>query len=119
MAKAEISKKMEEILRKYAIINAHQSEPYQQQQNPVESFVQDVKRYANYVYDYSGAPPESWVLIIHYVTYIMNRTGREESFQPGPDAPRREGYRYRQYYRRGTDQYRMRPNSIRDDTGSF
>ena len=96
MAKAEISNKVEEILRKYAI-DAHQSEPYQQQQNPIERFVQDVKRYANYVYDYSydysGAPPESWVLIIHYVTYIMNRTGREESFQPGPGAPspRREG----------------------------
>ena len=75
MAKAEISNKVDEILRKYAI-DAHQSEPYQQQQNPIERFVQDVKRYANYVYDYSDAPPESWVLIVHYVTYIMNRTAR-------------------------------------------
>jgi hypothetical protein len=48
MAKAEISNKVEEILRKYTI-DAHQSEPYQQQQNPIERFVQDVKRYANYV----------------------------------------------------------------------
>ena len=69
MAKAEISKKVEEILRKYAI-DAHQSEPYQQQQNPIERFVQDVKRYANYVYDHSDAPPESWVLI----SFIMSLT---------------------------------------------
>jgi hypothetical protein len=60
MAKAEISKKVEEVLRKY-IIDAHQSEPYQQQQNLVERSIQDIKRYANYVYNYSGAPPESWV----------------------------------------------------------
>ena len=75
MAKAEISKKVEEILRKY-MIDAHQSEPYQQQQNPVERSIQDIKRYANYVADYSGAPPESWVLIVHYVMYIMNGTAR-------------------------------------------
>ena len=41
MAKAEISKKVEEILRKY-MIDAHQSEPYQQQQNPVERSIQDI-----------------------------------------------------------------------------
>jgi len=75
MAKAEISKKVEEILRRY-MIDAHQSEPYQQQQNPVERSIQDIKRYANYVADYSGAPPEAWVLIVHYVMYIMNRTAR-------------------------------------------
>ena len=75
LAKAEISKKVEEVLRKY-MIDSHQSEAYQQQQNPVERSIQDIKRYANYVADYSGAPPESWVLIIHYVTYIMNRTAR-------------------------------------------
>jgi len=45
-AKAEISRKTEEVLRRY-IIDAHQSEPYQQQQNPVERFVQDIKQYAN------------------------------------------------------------------------
>ena len=61
MAKAEISKKVEDILWKY-IIDAHQSEPYQQQQNPVELSILDIKRYANYVYNYSSAPPESWVL---------------------------------------------------------
>ena len=33
-AKAEISNKVKEILRKYHI-DAHQSEPYQQQQNPI------------------------------------------------------------------------------------
>ena len=48
MAKAEISKRVEDILRKY-MIDAHQSEPYQQQQNPVERSTQDIKRYANYV----------------------------------------------------------------------
>ena len=58
------------------MIDAHQSEPYQQQQNPVERSIQDIKRYANYVADYSGAPPEAWVLIVHYVMYIMNRTAR-------------------------------------------
>ena len=74
-AKAEISKKVEDILRKY-IIDAHQSEPYHQNQNPVERHIQDVKRYANYVLTYSGAPGESWVLVIRYVIYIMNRTAR-------------------------------------------
>ena len=74
-ARAEISQKVEDILRKY-IIDAHQSEPHQQQQNPVERHIQDIQRYANYVYNYSDAPPESWVLILHYVIYIMNRTAR-------------------------------------------
>ena len=74
-AKAEISRKTEDVLRRY-IIDAHQSEPYQQQQNPVERFVQDIKRYANYVHTYSGAPPESWVHIVHFVMYVMNRSAR-------------------------------------------
>lgn len=74
-AKAEISRKTEEVLRRY-IIDAHQSEPYQQQQNPVKRFVQDIKRYANYVHTYSGAPPESWVHIVHFVMYVMNRSAR-------------------------------------------
>ena len=74
-AKAEISQKVEDIMRTY-IIDGHQSEPYQQQQNPVERHIQDIKRYANYVYNYSDSPPESWVLILHYAIYIMNRTAR-------------------------------------------
>jgi len=74
-AKAEISRKVEEVLRRY-IIDAHQSEPYQQQQNPVERFVQDIKRYTNYVHTYSGAPPESWVHIVQFVIYVMNRSAR-------------------------------------------
>ena len=49
-AKAEISQKVEDIMRTY-IIDGHQSEPYQQQQNPVERHIQDIKRYANYVYN--------------------------------------------------------------------
>jgi len=74
-AKAEISRKTEEVLRRY-VIDAHQSEPYQQQQNPVDRFAQDIKQYANYVHTYSGAPPESWVDIVHFVMYIMNRSAR-------------------------------------------
>jgi len=35
------SLRVEEILRKY-MIDAHQSEPYQQQQNPVERSIQDI-----------------------------------------------------------------------------
>ena len=56
------------------IIDGHQSEPYQQHQNPVERHIQDIKRYANYVLNGSGAPAESWVYVIRYVVYIMNRT---------------------------------------------
>jgi len=78
MAKAEISKRVEDILRKY-MIDAHQSELISNSRilllnvpPKISSAMPTMSRLG-----YCDDPLESWVLIIHYhVTYIMNRTAR-------------------------------------------
>jgi len=75
-AQAEISTKVKDVLRSY-MIDDWQSEPHQQQQNFAERIYQDVKRYANWVLNWSGAPPQAWLWAFQYCAYIMNRTARE------------------------------------------
>ena len=55
-AQVEISQKVQDILR-HLIIGDWQSEPHQQHQNFAEWCYQDVKRMANQLLDWSGAPP--------------------------------------------------------------
>jgi hypothetical protein len=74
-AQAEISKRVNDILRAYCIKD-WQSEPYYQHQNYAERFIQEIKKFTNWVLNYSGAPPEAWLLVFKYVVYIMNRTAR-------------------------------------------
>ena len=72
-AQAEISNRVLDILRAYRIKD-WQSEPHYQHQNFAERYIQEVKRHTNWVLNWSGAPPETWLLIFHYIAYILNRT---------------------------------------------
>lgn len=75
-AKAEISKKVNDILRTL-FIDDWQSEPYFQHQNFVERMIQELKKFTNWVLNWSDAPVESWFAAFEYVSFIMNRTARK------------------------------------------
>jgi hypothetical protein len=72
-AQVEISKKVQDILCHLFIMD-WQSEPHQQQQNFAERRYQDVKRMANCLMDWSGAPPSLWLLALMYVCFVTNLT---------------------------------------------
>ena len=75
-AKAEISKKVHDILRTL-FIDDWQSEPYFQHQNFAERMIGELKKFTNWVLNWSDAPDKSWFLAFEYVTFIMNRTANE------------------------------------------
>ena len=66
-----ISERIKDILRTY-IIQAWQSEPYHQNQNPAERRYQDIKKMVNVILQRTGAPAYTWLLCLMYVCYIMN-----------------------------------------------
>ena len=70
-AKVETSNKVRELLRTFGV-NAWQSEPYHQHQNPAERRYQDAKRMCNTVLDRSGAPAYCWLLCLQYVCLVLN-----------------------------------------------
>jgi hypothetical protein len=70
-AKAEISSSVKEILRMYSI-GDFQSEPYQQNQNPAERRIQDIKAMSNTIMDRTGTPAQYWILCVLYVIYLWN-----------------------------------------------
>jgi hypothetical protein len=72
-AQVEISGRVKDILRSL-IIGNWQSEPYQQHQNPAERKYQDVKRMANTIMDRTGSPPQTWLLALMYVCFVLNFT---------------------------------------------
>ena len=37
-----------------------------------------MKKFANWVLNWSDAPPEAWYLVFEYVAFIMNRTAKEK-----------------------------------------
>ena len=74
--RAEISKRVLDILRMYRI-DDWQSEPHFQWQNFAERIIQEIKKYINWILNYSGAPAEAWYLALKYVVYIWNRTARK------------------------------------------
>ena len=74
-ARAETSQRVGDILRNYAI-DDWQSEPHYQNQNIAERFIQEAKKFSNWVKNTSGAPPEAIFYIIKYVCFIFNRTAR-------------------------------------------
>ena len=74
-AKAEISARVRELLRAFQIKD-WQSEPHHQNQNIAERYIQELKKYCNWVLNTSGAPPESIFFIIKYAMFIHNRTAR-------------------------------------------
>jgi len=64
-ALAEISHKVLDILRTYAI-DDWQSEPHHQHQNFAEQRYQTIKKYVNKILDSSGAPADCWLLCLQY-----------------------------------------------------
>ena len=77
MAKAEISARVRAVLRAFQIKD-WQSEPHHQNQNIAERYIQEIKKYCNWVLNTSGAPPESIFFIITYAMFIHNRTARKQ-----------------------------------------
>ena len=72
-AQVIISNKIVDILRTLCI-GSWQSEPHQQQQNPAERRYQTLKTTANRVMDRTGAPPNTWLLCLQYVCYLLNHS---------------------------------------------
>ena len=70
-AKTEISNKVMDILRAYHITNWH-SEPYHQNQNPVDWRYRTIKSWTNTVMNRSVAPANCWLLCHIYVCYLLN-----------------------------------------------
>jgi hypothetical protein len=57
------------------LVGSWQSEPHQQQQNPVECHYQMVKKNStNRVMDRTGGPPETLLLCLQYVCFHLNHT---------------------------------------------
>ena len=50
------------------------SEPYYQNQNPIERLIQDLKSIMRRVMDALDVPSNAWLLCLLYVTFVMNRT---------------------------------------------
>ena len=70
-AKAEVGSKITDILRQY-YIGQYLSEPHQQNQNPPERRIQDVKKMTNVIMDRTGTPAVFWLLCILYVIGLLN-----------------------------------------------
>ena len=75
-AQVEISKKVKDILR-HLVIGDWQSEPHNQHQNYAERRYQDVKKMANRLLDWSGAPSSLWLLALMHVCLITNLAANE------------------------------------------
>jgi hypothetical protein len=61
-AQVEISDRLKDILRSL-IIGSWQSEPHQLYQNPAERKYQDVKWMANTILNWTGSPPQTWLVL--------------------------------------------------------
>ncbi|KAL7490750.1 hypothetical protein ACHAWT_000281, partial [Skeletonema menzelii] len=75
-ARAQTSAKVYDILRTL-FIQDWTSEPHFQHQNFAERMIQELKKFTNWVLNWSDAPPDSWFECFQYVTFIMNRTAKE------------------------------------------
>ena len=72
-AKAELSERVKDILRTFAI-DEWSSEARQQRQNPAERGWGDSKAWTNNVLNISGAPPSCWLEALRYVIFLQNHT---------------------------------------------
>ena len=72
-AKAQISARVKEILRTYAI-DDWQSEPYKGNQNFAERAWRDTKRKVNVLLNNSGAEDEAWFLALEFICFVQNHT---------------------------------------------
>ena len=72
-AKAQVSARVQDILRTFAIKD-WQSEPYKGNQNFAERGWKDTKTKVNSLLNASGADPEAWLLALEYVCFVQNHT---------------------------------------------
>ena len=72
-ARAQIGKKVQDILRHLFIGFGTSDEPEQQNQNPAERRIQDIKKMTNSVMDRTATPANLWLLCTIYVIYVLNR----------------------------------------------
>ena len=70
-ANVECSEKVMDYLG-MLVIEFWQSEPWQQHQQPSEQRWQTVKRVANRLLNFTGAPPNCWLLACEYVCFVLN-----------------------------------------------
>ena len=82
-AKAVLGKNFQELLRQYCI-GHKMAEPYQENQNPAERRIQDVKARTNTIMDRTGTPPQYWLLCLLYVTQLLNILSLESLGQVTP-----------------------------------
>ena len=71
MAKSEMHGRAKDIMRMYEIDDCH-SEPYNEWQNDVERYVQNVKRTMNNTMDRTGCPQKWWLLCALFCIMILN-----------------------------------------------
>jgi hypothetical protein len=72
-AKAQVSARVKDILRTL-VIKDWQSEPYKGNQNFAERGWKDTKTKVNSLLNFSGAPPEAWLLALEYICFVQNHT---------------------------------------------
>ena len=75
-AKAEISKKVKDLLRLFAI-GEWNSEPHRKNQNFAERGWGDTKRATNNLMNRRNVPPKAWLLALQYVCYMQNHLAYE------------------------------------------
>ena len=75
--KAQTSLAVQDILRQYNIDDM-QSEPHQQNQNPAERRIQEVKAMTNVMMDRAGAPAYLWLLCLKVCVFILNRLAQKQ-----------------------------------------
>ena len=71
-AQVEVSERVLDILR-HLCIDDWQSEPHNQHQNFAERRYREVKHKTNRVLNMTGAPDNTWLLVMEYVCFILNR----------------------------------------------
>ena len=76
-AKAQTSMAVKDLLCQYNIDDM-QSELHQQDQNPGERHIQEVKAMTNVMMDRSGAPAYLWLLCMTMCAFIMNWLAHEQ-----------------------------------------
>ena len=76
-AKVEISKNVKDIFRMYHS-SSWNSEPYHQNQNPVEGRYCTLRGGTNTIMNRSGAPADCWLLFLIHASYILNHLSCED-----------------------------------------
>ena len=76
-AKAQVSKRVKDIMRLFAIDDRH-SEPHKGNQNPAELGWRDTKSKIQHLLDTKNAPAKCWLLAGQYVCFIQNHIAIEQ-----------------------------------------